>query len=91
MGCFAHLHPAHDGSLHVALPLPLAAEMIGKGWGVAHPLAGLRVTPGLVMVFGPRDDEELDVVAAIVATSHAWASGRADQQRPGWGPTGRRR
>jgi phospholipase/carboxylesterase len=29
----------------------------------------------MVMVFGPRDEAELEVVAAIVATSHAWATG----------------
>lgn len=75
VGEFAHLHPAHDGSLHLALPPALAADLIAHGWGVAHPLAGLRVTPGMVMVFGPRDDAELEVVAAIVATSHAWADG----------------
>ena len=75
VGEFAHLHPAHDGSLHLALPPALAADVLTKRWGVAHPLAGLRATPGLVMVFGPRDDAELEVVAAIVATSHAWATG----------------
>lgn len=74
-GEFAHLHPAHDGSLHVALPLPLASDAIAKGWAVAHPLAGIRVTPGMVLVFGPRDDEELDIVTSVVATSHGWASG----------------
>jgi len=78
VGEFAHLHPEYDGSLHLTLPLPLAAELIGKGWGVAHPLAGLRVAPGMVMVFGPRNDEELEMVSAIVATSHAWARGTAD-------------
>ena len=75
VGEFAHLHPAHDGSLHLALPPALAADLVGKGWGVAHPLAGIRVTPGMVMLFGPRDDEELEVVSNVVATSHAWASG----------------
>jgi phospholipase/carboxylesterase len=75
VGEFAHLHPAYDGSLHLALPPALAADVLTKGWGVAHPLAGLRATPGLVMVFGPRDAAELEVVAAIVATSHAWATG----------------
>jgi phospholipase/carboxylesterase len=75
VGEFAHLHPSYDGSLHLALPPPLAADALAKGWSVAHPLAGLRVTPGMVMVFGPRDDDEVEVVAAIVATSHAWASG----------------
>lgn len=75
VGEFAHLHPSYDGSLHLALPPSLAADLLTKRWGVAHPLAGLRVTPGMVMVFGPRDEAELEVVAAIVATSHAWATG----------------
>jgi phospholipase/carboxylesterase len=75
VGEFAHLHPPYDGSLHLALPPALAADLLAKQWGVAHPLAGLRVTPGMVMVFGPRDDPELEVVAAIVGTSHAWATG----------------
>jgi phospholipase/carboxylesterase len=78
VGEFAHLHPPYDGSLHLALPPALAAEVLAKQWGVAHPLAGLRVTPGMVMVFGPRDEAELEVVAAIVATSHAWATGAFD-------------
>lgn len=74
-GEFAHLHPAHDGSLHLALPMPQAADVLEKGWGVAHPLAGVRLTPGMVMVFGPRDDAELDTVAGIVAASHRYATG----------------
>jgi phospholipase/carboxylesterase len=75
VGEFAHLHPPYDGSLHLALPPALGADVLTKQWGVAHPLAGLRVTPGMVMVFGPRDEAELEVVTGVVATSHAWASG----------------
>jgi hypothetical protein len=30
---------------------------------------------GFGMLFGPRTEDELDVVAAAVATSHAWARG----------------
>ncbi|MEW2505519.1 luciferase family protein [Amycolatopsis sp. NPDC047767] len=75
-GEFAHLHPRTDGSLHVALPVSLAAQAIERGWAVAHPLAGIRLTPGMVLVYGPRDEAELDVVTAIVSTSHAWATGR---------------
>lgn len=74
-GEFAHLHPSHDGSLHVTLPPLMAADVITKGWGVAHPLAGLRVTPGMVMVFGPRTEPELQVVLAVVAFSRTWAQG----------------
>ena len=75
-GEFAHVHPGHDGSLHVALPLALAADVVAKGWGVAHPLAGVRLTPGMVMLFGPRDAAELETVVGVVTTSHAWASGQ---------------
>jgi phospholipase/carboxylesterase len=74
-GEFAHLHPSHDGSLHVALPPAMAADVVTKGWGVAHPLAGLQVTPGMVMVFGPRTDPELEVVGAVVTFSRMWAQG----------------
>ena len=74
-GEFAHLHPGYDGSLHLALPPALAADLVAQGWGVAHPLAGVRLAPGMVMLFGPRDDAELSTVCGVVATSHAWASG----------------
>ncbi len=74
-GEFAHVHPGHDGSLHLALPMTLAADLVAKGWGVAHPFAGVRLTPGFVMLFGPRDDAELETVLGVVRTSHAWASG----------------
>ncbi|MFJ4625986.1 luciferase family protein [Streptomyces sp. NPDC088847] len=74
---FAHLHPGHDGSLHVALPASLAADVIRHGWATAHPLAGIRLTPGMVLVYGPRDEHELDVVTAIVSASHAWATGKS--------------
>jgi phospholipase/carboxylesterase len=76
-GEFAHVHPGHDGSLHLALPPALAADVVAKGWGVAHPLAGVRLTPGMVMLFGPRDAAEVETVVGVVTTSHAWASGRA--------------
>jgi len=73
-GEFAHLHPEYDGSLHTALPPALAREAIAKGWGVAHPLAGIRLARGMVMIYGPRNDAELDVVTGILQTSHAYAT-----------------
>ena len=76
-GEFAHLHPEDDGSLHLALPPELAADAITRGWAVAHPLAGIRLTPGMVLLYGPRDDRELEIVAGVVATAHAWATGTA--------------
>jgi phospholipase/carboxylesterase len=75
-GEFAHLHPDYDGSLHVTLPQAYAADVIAKGWGVTHPLAGLRLAPGMVMLFGPRDEDELATVTAVLDEAHAFATGR---------------
>ena len=74
VGEFAHQHPAHDGSLHLALPPELVADAVAKGWAAAHPLAGIRLARGMVMVYGPRDENELHLVAAMVETSHAYAT-----------------
>lgn len=75
VGEFAHLHPGYDGSLHVTLPQPYAADIIAKGWGVTHPLAGVRLAPGMVLLYGPRDEQEFATVTAILAEAHAFASG----------------
>jgi phospholipase/carboxylesterase len=74
-GEFAHLHPGDDGSLHLALPPVLAADAVARGWAVAHPLAGVRLAPGMVLLYGPRDEAELEIVAAVAETSHGWATG----------------
>jgi Family of unknown function (DUF5519) len=63
---FAHIHPLPDGSLHASLPAERAAEAIEAGWAEPHPLAHM-LHPGLVMLYAPRDDAEVDVVAGLVA------------------------
>ena len=73
---FAHLHPGYDGSLHLVLPEAQAREVIASGWGEFHPLVEQGVMPPTnVMVFGPRDQGELEVVEQIVRTSYANARG----------------
>ena len=73
---FAHLHPAYDGSLHLVLPETAAREVIAKGWGEFHPLVTQGVMPPTnIMVFGPRDDAELEVVEQIVRAAYANARG----------------
>jgi phospholipase/carboxylesterase len=75
---FAHLHPAGDGSLHMALPPEIVDRVIDNGWAERHPLAGrFGLSNNIVMVYGPRDEAELEVVAALVRASHARAC-RAD-------------
>jgi phospholipase/carboxylesterase len=73
-GEFAHLHRGYDGSLHLALPPAPARDAITKGWAVAHPLAGIRLPRGTVMIYGPRNTAELDIVTGIIQTSYAYAS-----------------
>jgi len=75
VGEFAHIHPGYDGSLHLVLPPGLAADAVTRGWAVAHPLAGIRLARGMVMIYGPRDRGELGVVTCIVEASHAYATG----------------
>lgn len=71
---FAHLHPADDGSLHMTLPPDIVDTVIDKGWAERHPLAGKHGLPdNIVMVYGPRDDAELEIIAALVQVSHAHA------------------
>jgi phospholipase/carboxylesterase len=72
---FAHLHPAYDGSLHLVLPVDLAADAVAKGWAQVHMLAGIRLSPGFVLVYGPRTEAELEVVACLVEASHQFALG----------------
>src|SRR5262245_11039206 len=61
---FAHLHPIFDGSLHMSLPPAIVDAVIENGWAERHPLAGQFGLPGnIVMVYGPRDEGELEIVA----------------------------
>ena len=75
---FAHLHPPGDGSLHMALPPDIVETVVENGWAEYHPLAGRHGLPrNIVMVYGPRDEDELEIVAALVRASHDHAC-RAD-------------
>jgi hypothetical protein len=70
---FAHLHPAHDGSLHMTLPPSLYEEVLANGWGEPHPVSGT------MMVWGPRNEEELEVIWSLVRASYAYATGEYQQ------------
>ena len=73
---FAHLHPPYDGSLHLVLPELVAETVIAAGWGEIHPEARRGLVPAnRLMVFGPRDEKELESVWRIIRASHAQAVG----------------
>ena len=67
---FAHLHPPEDGSLHMTLPDEVAEAAFSGGWGEPHPISG---TP---LIFGPRDEAELEVVWELLRSSYEFASGK---------------
>lgn len=67
---FAHLHPADDGSFHMALAPDDLQCVLARGWGELHPwVPSGRVLPNVAMVFAPRDETEVHVVLDIAAAS----------------------
>ena len=73
---FAHIHPMPDGSLHVALPPEVAQEAMRKGWAEQHPVARMGYIPqNVVMIYAPRDAQEIEVVAGLVDEAYRYASG----------------
>lgn len=76
---FAHIHPKPDnGSMHLVLPVADVAEVKRTGWGEDHYLVTQgKWPPGLVMIFSPRDKDELETVKVIVGRSYAFAANSA--------------
>lgn len=72
---FAHIHP--DGSLHAALSPERAREAIEAGWAEPHPMALYMGNEGMVMLYTPRNLEELDVISQLVVDSYNYVTGRA--------------
>ncbi|BAJ50868.1 hypothetical protein CSUB_C1016 [Candidatus Caldarchaeum subterraneum] len=72
---FAHLHPPQDGSMHLMAPPNWLEEIISKGWGEKHPLAGIVIPENAVMLYAPRDDEEIDTLYNLVLLSYWRAKG----------------
>lgn len=72
---FVHLHPRYDGSLHMVLPPDWADAAIDAGWAERHPLAGRFTPASTVMVFGPRNEDELAIVSLLVRKAYEYATG----------------
>ena len=73
---FAHIHDRPDnGSMHLMLPVSNAREVKSKGWGEDHYLVTQgRWAEGLVLVFSPRNEEELEVLKSILQRSYDFAN-----------------
>jgi hypothetical protein len=70
----AHVHPA-DNSLHVYVS-PLDAKTVMKrGWGQRFPVTWLA-PPSWIMVYAPRNEEEVEIVREIVRAAVCFAVGK---------------
>jgi phospholipase/carboxylesterase len=71
---FAHIHPPEDGSLHMIVPPERVREILSSGWGEPHVVALAGLIPmNTVMIYGPRDEAELEVVWKVLQASHEYA------------------
>jgi hypothetical protein len=55
----------NDGSMHLNLAPKDAKLVLERGWGQRHPLSGTILYLGDVMVYAPRNEEELEAVKRI--------------------------
>ena len=67
---FGHLHPPHDSSLHLVLPPEVAAQAVAAGWAEPHP-----EVPRLFLVYGPRDESEVEQVWRLLEAAYRYAAG----------------
>lgn len=72
---FGHFHP-WDRSMHVVLPMDLARAAVEAGWAEVHPAVRLMGLPeNRLMIFGPRDEAELEVVYDLLLEAYRFAGG----------------
>jgi phospholipase/carboxylesterase len=78
-----HFHP-WDNSLHIALPPELVEAAVKAGWAEVHPVARAGHAPAnMVMLYGPRDEAEADVLFGLIEAAVRRAGGRgAKDGRP---------
>jgi hypothetical protein len=78
-GEICHVHHS-DRSMHMNLHPDDAKVVLEQGWGERHPLARggwmkAYVPREFVMVYAPRDRDELDVVCRIIEAAGFWVCG----------------
>lgn len=67
-----HLHGVHDTSIHLCLPRDRAIALVDLGWGQPHAYGDYGTE---LLVYGPRDEDELEAVLSIIAESLEFARG----------------
>lgn len=73
---FAHIHPKPDSSTHLHLPLEVAIYAISGGWAELHNVSWLGLAGAeTVMLYAPRDAEELEIIWSLIEESYRFACG----------------
>ena len=69
-----HIH-LFDGSMHIILSPSDTKEVIEKGWGELHGLAGQgRAAKTYLMIYSPKTDQELQVTKLILEAAIKYAT-----------------
>ncbi|MGW7574694.1 luciferase domain-containing protein [Streptomyces sp. NPDC054765] len=66
---FAHLHPIYDGSVHLFLSPVTAWDVHARGW------AAPPDRDGALLVYGPRDEAETEIVQELLLCAYRYARG----------------
>ncbi|MFQ6326585.1 luciferase family protein [Nocardia sp. CWNU-33] len=70
---FGHIH--RTGFMHLTVPRPLIAPLTEAGWVEPHPITLRPQWPDtIVMLYAPRDADELALATAIVDASYRQAT-----------------
>lgn len=67
----AHLHDS-DISAHILLSFADSKEVLEKGWGERHRVAGTIAPLGYMILYQPRNPHELDIFLSIFKASIAY-------------------
>jgi hypothetical protein len=70
----AHVHPA-ENSLHVYVSPQDAKLVMRRGWGQRFPVNWLA-PPSWIMVYAPRNEEEVEIVREIVRAAVCFSVGQ---------------
>ena len=64
--------------MQMLLPSEFSTVALDKGWGIIHPLTGSisGENSDYVMIFGPKDEDELQAIWIIAEISYYHARGR---------------
>ncbi len=74
-----HIH-MFDGSMHIILSPADTKEVIEKGWGELHGLAGQgRAAKTYMMIYSPRDEKELAITKLILKAAVKYATNNTKQ------------